>query len=112
MILHGFPKIIEWDGTSQFTNVFGAIKTSLPIFTFPTIVGENINEVERKFSEYLGLKGTVALSSGTAALHLAIKLAGLKAYGKAEVGHGLLEGKKVFCSDMTFSPTVDIQLVW
>jgi len=55
-------------------------------------VGENINEVERQFSEYLGLKGTVALSSGTAALHLAIKLAGLKAYGKAEVGHGLLEG--------------------
>lgn len=70
-------------------------------------VGENINEVERQFSEYLGLKGTVALSSGTAALHLAIKLAGLKAYGKAEVGHGLLEGKKVFCSDMTFSATVN-----
>lgn len=45
--------------------------------------------------------------SGTAALHLAIKLAGLKAYGKAEVGHGLLEGKKVFCSDMTFSATVN-----
>lgn len=70
-------------------------------------VGENINEVERQFSEYLGLKGTVALSSGTAALHLAIKLAGLKAYGKAEVGHGILEGKKVFCSDMTFSATVN-----
>lgn len=70
-------------------------------------VGENINEIERQFSEYLGLKGTVALSSGTAALHLAIKLAGLKAYGKAEVGHGLLEGKKVFCSDMTFSATVN-----
>ena len=37
----------------------------------------------------------VALSSGTAALHLAVKLCGEKLYGQPKVGHGTLEGKKV-----------------
>ena len=41
------------------------------------------------------------LSAGTAALHLAMKLAGLDLYGQPEVGHGALEGKKVIASDMT-----------
>ena len=69
-------------------------------------VGKNINEVERMECEYIGCKYAVALSAGTASLHLAMKLAGIEAYGMPKVGHGALEGKKVFCSDMTFDATV------
>lgn len=58
-------------------------------------VGENIDEIERAVAEKVGCKYAVALSSGTAALHLAIKLAGVR------------RGDKVFCSDMTFSATVN-----
>ena len=58
-------------------------------------VGENINEVERLACEKIGCKYVVALSAGTAALHLAVKLAGVKT------------GDKVFCSDMTFCATVN-----
>lgn len=70
-------------------------------------VGGNINEVERMTAEKIGRKYAVALSSGTAALHLAIKLCGEKLYGQPKVGHGVLEGHKVFCSDMTFDATVN-----
>lgn len=70
-------------------------------------VGENIDEVERLVSEYVGTKCAVALSAGTAALHIAIKLAGIKAYGMPRAGNGTLYGKRVFCSDMTFSATVN-----
>lgn len=58
-------------------------------------VGANINEVERIAVEKSGAKYAVALASGTSALHLAVKLAGVKA------------GDKVFCSDMTFDATVN-----
>ena len=58
-------------------------------------VGENINEVERIVAEKIGCKCAVALSSGTAALHMAIKLAGVK------------QGDTVFCSDVTFAATVN-----
>ena len=70
-------------------------------------VGANLNEVERMASEMIGGRHAVALSAGTAALHLAIKLCGEKLYGKPKVGHGSLEGKKVFASDMTFDATVN-----
>lgn len=70
-------------------------------------VGANINEVERITAEKVGRKYCVALSSGTAALHLSMKLAGEKLYGQPKVGHGALEGHKVFCSDMTFDATVN-----
>lgn len=70
-------------------------------------VGKNINEVEKLACEYIGCKYAVALSAGTASLHLSIKLAGIEAYGMPEVGHGALEGKKVFCSDVTFDATVN-----
>ena len=70
-------------------------------------VGANINEVERMAAEKIGRKHVVALSCGTAALHLAIKLCGVKLYGQPKVGHGALEGCKVFCSDMTFDATVN-----
>lgn len=58
-------------------------------------VGENINEAERLACEKIGCKYAVALSAGTAALHMAVKLTGVK------------PGKKVFCSDMTFDATVN-----
>ena len=58
-------------------------------------VGENINEAERLACEKVGCKYAVALSAGTAALHMAVKLAGVK------------PGEKVFCSDMTFDATVN-----
>ncbi len=70
-------------------------------------VGANINEVEKQVAEKIGRKYAVALSAGTAALHLAIKLCGEKLYGQAAVGHGSLEGKRVFASDMTFDATVN-----
>ena len=58
-------------------------------------VGKNINEVEKITCEKIGCKYSVALSAGTAALHLAVKAAGVK------------PGDKVFCSDMTFDATVN-----
>ena len=70
-------------------------------------VGANINEVERQVAEIVGKKHAVALSSGTAALHLAIRLCGEKLYGSARMGVGVLSGHKVFASDMTFSATVN-----
>lgn len=70
-------------------------------------VGKNINEVERMVAEKVGCKYAVALSSGTAALHLAVKLCGEKLYGQPKVGHGALEGHRVFCTDMTFDATVN-----
>ena len=70
-------------------------------------VGANINEVEKQMAEYLGCKYAVGLSCGTAALHLATKLAGERLYGQARPNHGTLEGKKVFCSDMTFDASIN-----
>ena len=70
-------------------------------------VGINVNEAEKLTAEKIGRKHALALSSGTAALHLAVKLCGEKLYGQPKVGHGTLEGKKVFCSDMTFDATVN-----
>ena len=58
-------------------------------------VGKNIDEVERLVCEKVGCKYAVALSCGTSALHLAVKLAGVK------------QGDNVFCTDMTFAATVN-----
>ena len=58
-------------------------------------VGENINVIEKEICEKVGCKQAVALSCGTSALHLALKLAGVK------------DGDRVFCTDMTFSATVN-----
>lgn len=58
-------------------------------------VGANINAIEREISEKLEQRHAVALSAGTSALHLALKLAGVK------------PGDEVLCSDMTFSATVN-----
>ncbi len=58
-------------------------------------VGANINEIEQLVCEKIGCKYAVALSAGTAALHLAVKLAGVR------------PGDIVFCSDLTFDATVN-----
>lgn len=60
-----------------------------------TTIGGNIDAIEREFSKYTGVSEAVALSSGTAALHLAVKLAGVS------------KGDHVFCSDLTFAATVN-----
>lgn len=70
-------------------------------------VGENINEVEKIAAKKAEMKYAVALSSCTAALHLCVKAAGEKLYGKPTISHGALEGKRVFCSDMTFDATLN-----
>ena len=72
-----------------------------------TTAGENINVIEEQVAEKVGRKCAVALSCGTAALHLAIRLAGEKLYGMPSALHGALEGKRVFCSDMTFAATLN-----
>jgi len=70
-------------------------------------VGENINEVEKQIAARIGVRYAVALSCGTAALHLATKLAGEKLYGQARPNQGTLQGHRVFCSDMTFDASIN-----
>lgn len=70
-------------------------------------VGSNINEAEKQISEKVGCKYAVALSAGTAALHLAMKLAGESVYGKRDIGTGALSQRYVAASDMTFDATVN-----
>ena len=70
-------------------------------------VGENIDEVERIAAQSADMKYAVALSCGTASLHLCAKFAGEKLYGRPTIGHGALEGRRVFCSDMTFAATLN-----
>ena len=70
-------------------------------------VGANINSVEAEIAEKVGCKYAVALSAGTAALHLATRLAGEMLYGIHAANEGSLHGHKVFASDMTFDATVN-----
>ena len=79
-----------------------AIKTN-----WVSTVGANIDAVEAMMAEYVGAKYAVGLSCGTAALHLATKLAGEKLYGQARPNAGTLAGHKVFCSDMTFDASIN-----
>ncbi|MBQ6560435.1 MAG: DegT/DnrJ/EryC1/StrS family aminotransferase [Erysipelotrichaceae bacterium] len=72
-----------------------------------TTVGKNINEIEKEFAEYLGVRYAVALSTGTGALHLATRLAGERLYGQVKANEGVLSGKKVFATDMTFDASVN-----
>ena len=60
-----------------------------------TTAGSNINALEEQIKDYTKSENVVTLSSGTSALHLAMKLAGIK------------KGDFVFCSDVTFSATVN-----
>ena len=70
-------------------------------------VGANINEIEKQIAEYIGCGYAVALSAGTASLHLATKLAGEKLYGQAKPNEGTLQGHRVFCSDCTFDASIN-----
>lgn len=70
-------------------------------------LGKNIDEVERIAAEKAGVKYAVGLCNCTSALHLCVKLLGEQLYGKPVVGHGVFEGKRVFCSDMTFAATLN-----
>lgn len=65
------------------------------ISNWMSTIGENLNQLESGICKYLGCDASVALSSGTAALHLAVKLADVQ------------EGDIVLCSDMTFAATVN-----
>lgn len=58
-------------------------------------LGKNVNEFEKEMAAYVGVKYAAALTAGTAAIHLAVKLAGVKA------------GNIVLCSDLTFAATVN-----
>lgn len=58
-------------------------------------LGTNVNEFEKELASYVGVGHAAALSAGTAALHLAMKLA------------GVTDGDVVFCSDLTFAATVN-----
>ena len=58
-------------------------------------LGKNVNEFEKEMAAYVGAKDAAALSSGSAALHLALKAAGVKS------------GDIVFCQDLTFSATAN-----
>lgn len=58
-------------------------------------LGPNVDGFEREMAEYAGVNHAAALVSGTSALHLAVKLAGVK------------PGDIVFCSDLTFAATVN-----
>jgi dTDP-4-amino-4,6-dideoxygalactose transaminase len=58
-------------------------------------LGKNVDEFEKEMASYVGVQHAAALNSGTAALHLAIKLCGVQ------------RGDLVFCSDLTFSATVN-----
>ena len=88
--------------TSSPANVTKAYETN-----WMSTVGANINEVEKAAAEVSETKYAVALSCGTAALHLCMKLAGEKLYGKPPVGVGALDNKRVFCTDMTFNATLN-----
>ena len=70
-------------------------------------VGKNIDEVERLAAKQAGVKYAVGLCNCTSALHLCVKFAGERLYGKPAISHGALEGKRVFCSDMTFDATLN-----
>ena len=58
-------------------------------------VGKNIKDLEENFKNIIGVNASVAVASGTSAIHLAVKLAGIK------------PGEKVFCSDVTFAASVN-----
>lgn len=58
-------------------------------------LGENVNKFEEELAEKVGIKSAAALSSGTAAIHLAL------------IAAGVGEGDKVFCSTLTFSASAN-----
>jgi dTDP-4-amino-4,6-dideoxygalactose transaminase len=58
-------------------------------------LGPNVDAFEKEFADTIGVKGALAVSSGTAAVHLALKAVGVQA------------GDLVFCQDLTFAATAN-----
>lgn len=58
-------------------------------------LGPHVDAFEREIADYVGIRGAAATSSGTAAIHLALKLAGVET------------GDYVFCSSLTFSASAN-----
>ena len=58
-------------------------------------LGPHVDQFENEMADYIGIDYATALSSGTAALHLGVKIIGVKS------------GDYVFCSDLTFVATVN-----
>lgn len=88
--------------SDELAYIQGAYETN-----WMSTVGENIDEMEKVAAKKAQVKYGVGLSCGTAALHLCCKLAGERLYGKPVISQGTLEGKRVFCSDMTFAATIN-----
>ena len=59
------------------------------------LFGENVNKFEEELADYVGSEHAAALSAGTAAIHMAFKALDIQ------------KGDIVFCSDLTFSATVN-----
>ena len=72
-----------------------------------TTAGKNLEEIEKSIEKLVGVNYAVSLSSGTAALHLATRLAGEKLYGQHHYNEGSLKGHKVFATDMTFDASIN-----
>lgn len=94
MELKRFEKRVYLSSPTMHPECFEYMKEAYDTNWMST-VGANINELERLTCEKIGCEYAVALSAGTAALHMAVKLAGVKS------------GDKVFCTDMTFGATVN-----
>ena len=58
-------------------------------------LGPNVDAFERELAERVGVKAALAVSSGTAAIHLALKAVGVE------------QGDIVFCQDLTFAATAN-----
>lgn len=58
-------------------------------------LGKNVTQFEREMCAKLGAKAATALSSGTAAIHMALKMAGVS------------QGDLVFCQSLTFAATAN-----
>lgn len=94
MKLKKFEKKVYLSSPTMHQESFDYMKEAYDTNWMST-VGANINELEKQVCEKIGCGHAVALSAGTAALHMAMKLAGIK------------PGDKVFCSDVTFGATVN-----
>ncbi|MBQ1526942.1 MAG: DegT/DnrJ/EryC1/StrS family aminotransferase [Lachnospiraceae bacterium] len=101
-----FEKKIYLSSPTMHGEELGYVKEAFDTNWLST-VGMNINEAERIAAQYTGCGYAVALSCGTAALHMATRLAGERLYGQAPPNMGTLQGKKVFCSDVTFDASVN-----
>lgn len=103
-------KTADGNSWTEFDYVREAFETN-----WITCAGSNLTALEPQIADYLGAKHIVGLSCGTAAIHLAVKLAAEKLYGSSTgvstpdggVSGGCLYGKKVFCTDMTFDASVN-----